>query len=422
MEPSGSAAEERPRHVHDLALHAATVFRVTVVNGPRQAGKSTLLRQLHRTLGGTLLNLDLEALRAAALADPSGFILSASPIVYVDEFQRGGDALVRAIKARVDDPANATRFVVTGSTNFLSVPVLAESLAGRAALLELWPFSQGEIDGHVEQFVDLAFNHPAELAATESSTLVRDDYLRRICAGGYPEPLGLAGRMRSTWYRSYVQTVTQRDILEGTKIRQAEELPRLLRFLAASTGQELVKTELARRTGIERNTLANYLPLLSTAFLVREVPAWSRNPLGKVTKHPKVALADTGLAASLTGVDQNALALPIAPMRGPLIETFVHNEIIKQLTWCETEATVSHWRDRAGAEVDLVLEATDGRVIGIEAKASLDVGNQDFKWLRRMEAKLGGQFRHGIVFYLGPRALRFGPNLSALPLSALWTI
>src|SRR5947208_3661565 len=106
MAPRSSTTEERPRHVHDLAQQTATAFRVTVVNGPRQSGKSTLLRQLHRTLGGTLLNLDLEALRAAAVADPAGFILGDSPIVYVDEVQRGGDALIRAIKARVDHPAD----------------------------------------------------------------------------------------------------------------------------------------------------------------------------------------------------------------------------------------------------------------------------------------------------------------------------
>lgn len=185
-------------------------------------------------------------------------------------------------------------------------------------------------------------------------------------------------------------------------------------------GQELVKAELATRTGLQRGTVANYLPLLETVFLHRELPAWSRNPLGKVTKHPKVHLVDTGLAASLMGVRASALTQPIAPARGQLLETFVYNEIVRQVSWSDIDLGLYHWRDRAGAEVDLLVESAPGDVLAIQTKAALDVSQSDFKSLARLRDKLGGQFVHGVVLYLGHETLSFGPQLTALPLTSLW--
>jgi len=420
-------ADARPvvrRNVLAFTREFLGAFRVVVLNGPRQSGKSTLLRQLHsgpEGTGGSLFNLDDEAQRQAAIADPGAFVLSGEPFVYIDEVQRGGDALVRAVKTRVDDPSGTTTFVLAGSTNFLTVPTLSESLAGRAVLVEVWPFSQGERAGTHEGFLDRLVDEPHTLSGLACPQLDRRDYLRRVVEGGYPEAVALPeGRLRSTWFRSYVQTVTQRDIREFARVRQPAELPRLLTFLAGGTARELVKARLAGTVEIERNTLAGYLSLLDTVFLTRALPAWSRNPLGKVTRHAKLHVCDTGLAAHLHGLDVDALAQPVAPLRGQLVETFVHNEIVKQRTWSSHEVSLSHWRDRQGAEVDLIVETPRGEVFGIECKASLSVTAEDFRWLARLEAKLGDAFGHGVVFYMGTTPLSFGPKLTALPLSALW--
>lgn len=412
------------RNVLAFSRELLAAFRVVVLNGPRQSGKSTLLRQLHSGEGGTggsFANLDDEAQFQAALADPGSFVVSDQPFAYIDEVQRGGDALVRAVKSRVDDPTNTTTFVLAGSTNFLTVPNVAESLAGRAVFVEVWPFSQGERIGVEERFIDRLVTEPHVLSKLESPPTSRAEYLARVVDGGYPEVLTLPeGRLRSSWFRSYVLTVTQRDIRELARIRQPSELPRLLTFLAGGTARELVKTKLANSVGIERNTLAGYLSLLDTVFLTRELPGWSRNPLGKVAKHPKLHLCDTGLAAHLHGLDADALAQPVSPLRGQLVETFVHNELVKQRAWSSQEIALYHWRDRQGAEVDLVIETPAGQVYGIECKASLSVTVEDFKWLAKLDSKLGDQFGHGVVFYLGPAALSFGPKLTALPVSALW--
>ncbi|HUP70112.1 MAG TPA: DUF4143 domain-containing protein, partial [Acidimicrobiales bacterium] len=314
-----------------------------------------------------------------------------------------------------------TTFVLAGSSNFLTMPTVAESLAGRAVFVEVWPFSQGERLGIEERFIDRLTTEPQTLSRLDCPATSRAEYLGRVVEGGYPEALATPeGRLRSVWFRSYVSTVTQRDIREIARLRQPAELPRLLVFLAGSTGRELVKTRLANGVGIERNTLAGYLSLLETVFLIRELPAWSRNPLGKVVKHPKLHVCDTGLAAHLHGLDAEALAPPVAPLRGQMVETFVHNELVKQRAWSAQEVSLYHWRDRQGAEVDVVVETPAGAVFGVECKASLSVAAADFKWLAKLDAKLGDQFGHGVVFYLGPSALSFGPKLTALPLSALW--
>lgn len=407
-----------PRNVGDVVVEALDAFRVVVINGPRQSGKSTLLRQIRSRLGGPLHNLDVEALRQAALDDPAGLVLGDERYVHIDEVQRGGDPLVRAVKERADDPDNTTRFLLAGSTNFLSVPNLAESLTGRAVILEVWPFSQGEIEERRDRFADrLVAGGAADISPPP---VTRQEYFERICAGGYPEPLGLPARLRARWFTSYVDTITQRDIADFAGARRIGELPRLLRYLAGKTAQELVKTRLADEVGLERHALAGYLPLLETVFLIRELPAWSRNPLGKVTRTPKIHLTDTGLAAHLHGVTPAALAQPIAPLRGQLVETFVHNELLRQLSWSDETLSLFHWRDREGAEVDLVAETSAGLVFGLETKASSTVTSEDFRWLRRLHDKLGDSFAQGVVFYLGPDVLRFGPKQVALPLSALW--
>lgn len=417
--------DDRPhvvRLVADPATEAIEAFRVIVVNGPRQSGKSTLLRDLHARTGGMLWNLDDEALVQSARADPDAITHTEAAFVYIDEVQRGGDPLVRAVKRAADDPNVATTFVLAGSTNFLTVPTIAESLAGRAVFIDVWPFSQGELRGHPDLFLTRLLDDPGSLRSGRPHALSRRDYFDAIVQGGFPEPQRLTSpRLRRAWFDGYVRTITQRDIVELSRIRQARDLPRLLRYLAGETAHELVKTKLAAAVGLDRGTVASYLPLLETVFLVQELPAWSRNPLGKVTKAPKLHLCDTGLAASLHGIEAAALDQPIAPLRGQFLETFVYNELIKQSTWTGNHVVLSHWRDREGAEVDVIVEADDGRVHGIEVKASSTVNAGDFGWLRRLGTPLDDQFAHGIVFYLGTMPLSFGPKLTALPVSALWS-
>ncbi len=403
-------------------LAAATRdFRVVVLHGARQSGKTTMLRELQLSEGGVFVTFDDAAVLAAARADPVGFV-DLDDRMLIDEVQLGGDPLIRAIKAAVDRDPRPGRFVLAGSSQFLTVPGLSESLAGRAHIIDLWTLSQGELEGTTERFIDDLFTgRPLRTPAVEAAPS-RSDYLARACAGGFPEVLHRStARGRSSWLASYVRTVVQRDVAEVSQARYLDEMPRLLRYLAAMTAQELNAARLAEQIGLADDTVRRYLPILETVYLVHRVPAWSRNLTAKVKKHPKVFLTDSGLAAHLLGTSAEALAVPGAPAAGPLLETFVVNEVAKQQTWADTAIRLHHFRDRDGAEIDLVLERDDGRVAGLEIKAASTVTAKDFRHLASVRDKLGDAFVHGVVLYAGANRLSFGDRLTALPIASIWT-
>ena len=412
---------ERPRRMESVAREALDNFRVVVVTGPRQAGKTTLVR---RTLGGsgTIAYLDEEATLEASLTDPAAFAaFGATPRAF-DEVQRAGDPLIRAIKRIVDDDPSRGQFILNGSADFLTVPSISESLAGRAAFLELWPFTQGELGGTADGFLAQAFADPDLLLAGGPSPLGAAEYLQRICAGGFPEVVALPPRVRRTWFRDYVRTVTQRDIEELTGARRARHLPRMLSLLAARTAGELVVANLHADADLgSRATTDDYLGYIEMAYLVLMLPAWSRNLTRKIIRRPKIHITDSGLAAHLLGKNPASLARPTDPARGRLFESFVANELNRQASWLDDEVRLHHLRERDGAEIDIVAEAADGRFVAIEVKASPAVRRADARWLEWLSRKSSDDFVCGVVLHTGERAYRLGDRLLALPISRLWT-
>ena len=408
------------RHARREAEEALEDSRVVILSGARQVGKTTLVRRLVEQRGGTFLTLDDPAVADAAQIDPDGLVRDRSEPVVVDEVQRGGDALVRAVKRAVDDDPRPGRFLLTGSARFTTVPTISESLAGRAALVDLWPLSQGERGGVLEGFVDRLFDDPQSLADVDAS-LHPEELRALVVAGGYPEAVARPeGRRRDRWFDGYLQTLVQRDIRELADIRRLDDLPRLLRLVAARTAQELEVADLAAEAGLPRSTLQDYLPLLETVFLLTRSPAWSRNVTSKVVRRPKGYLTDSGLAAHLLGVDSDGLGAPAARHAGALVETFVVGELRKQRTWSRRRVELHHFRDRSGPEVDVVLETPDGRVAGVEVKAGRTVRSADLEALRLLRDRLGDAFTAGVLLHGGPDVHRFGDRLLALPIPTLW--
>jgi len=411
--------EITPRHLGQTVDQSLAHFPVVAISGPRQAGKTTLARLVHAHRGGTFLTLDDPTALEAARRDPVGFLDQPRPL-FVDEFQRAGNRLLLAIKADVDGDRRPGSFVLTGSTRFLTVPSLSESLAGRIDVVDLWPFTQGEIEGVRERFIDALLEDPAALPSWAGRGLARRDYIARACRGGFPPIVTGAEGMRRRWFANYVRTVTQRDVRDLARPRRMQDLPRLLRLLAARTAQELNVDQLAGKIGMPRSTVDDYLSLLEGVFLFHRVPAWSRNVTAKVARHPKVHIVDPGLAAHLLGVGPAALASPTSPLAGPLLETFVADELIRSSAWSATEVWIHHFRDRGGPEVDLVLESSDGRVAGIQVTAAASLTARAFRSLSLLRDRMGGSFVHGVVLYTGEAPQRFGDRLVALPISALW--
>ncbi len=411
-----------PRRAERLVVDALDVFRVVIVNGPRQAGKSTLLGRV--ATEGPLVTLDDRATLRAARTDPTGFVDGYPKPLRIDEIQRGGDPLILAIKADVDREHTSTgRYLLAGSSRFLTVPQLSESLAGRARIIDLWPLSQSEIERTADTttLVDHLFGTTASLRALDPPVCQRDEVLERLVEGGFPSVLRISSqRARGDWFDDYVTTLIRRDLTELSRIRQAVDLPRLLALLAARTSAELNIAALARDAQLGEDATRAYLALLETLYLIFQLPAWSTSATTRAKRRMKLHFVDSGIAANLLGATVDSLRIPTAAHTGPLLETFVASECARLSTWSATRCRLSHFRDQSKREVDLVLEGRDGRVAAVEVKAALDVDESDFRHLAYLRDRLGERFANGVVLHLGQRPLPFGDRLTSLPVSALW--
>ncbi len=400
------------------ALRAALAdTRVVLLNGARQVGKSTLARQLADERHGQYLTLDDPAVAAAAHADPTAFVQSAGDFTIIDEVQFA-PGLLPAIKRVVDRDARPGRFLLTGSANIFMLPRVAESLAGRMQVLTLQPLAQAEIADTGHNIVDAFFD-----AGAWGLRVVPTDRLelaRRVATGGFPEVLARAdaGR-RAAWFGSYLASLLQRDVRDMAHIEGLRELPRLLGLLAARTAGLFNVAEVARASAISDTTLRRYLALLEAAFIVQPLPAWSTNLGKRLVKAPKLHLLDTGLAAHLQGGAEPS-TLAAAAQFGPLLESFVVQEVRRQLGWSKARATAWHFRTPGGREVDLVLEATDGRIVGIEVKAGSSLRPADRAGLAVLAEAAGSHFTRGVVLYGGDQLLPLGDRMWAVPLGVLW--
>lgn len=394
---------------------------VVALQGPRSVGKSTVLRDVARRHGVGVLDLDEPAVLRLVLDDPGAFVNGPAPVC-IDEYQRA-PVILDAIKAQLNRATAPGRFVMTGSTRFDALPAAAQALTGRLQLLEIMPFSQGEMDGVRESFLDLAFRNPDHVRALSPSRTTRAEYIDRIVRGGMPLAVGRSVGSRQRWFESYVTSALQRDIRDLARIRQAAVLPRLLQRLAGQTAQLLNISRAAQAAGVEARTADNYVRLLEALFLVRRLPAWGRMLRAKAGAAPKVYVADSGIAAQLLRLSPAKLARrdPASQVEfGHLLESFVVGEVLKQASWNDEVAAIGHWRTRDGQEVDLVVERFDGSIVCFEIKAGSNVNRSDRSGLVALRNLVGEQFSAGYVLYTGEHGVRLEDRIYAAPVDQLW--
>lgn len=406
-----------PRHVATRLVEALADSPVVLIHGPRQCGKTTLAQHLGRRAGYEYFSFDDAVACAAAESDPVAFVADLPERAILEEVQRV-PALFTAIKAAVDRRRTSGRFLLTGSANVLLVPGLADSLAGRMEIVRLHPLAQSELT---------AAKPPAFLGALfrgafKMRTFPRlaAELVERLVAGGYPAALARTrGRRRTVWYRDYIETLVQRDVRDLSRIRHLDALPRLLSLAASQTSRLLNVTELAGPFQVSRPTMHDYLTLLERVFLLETLPPWHTNRLSRLIKTPKLHVGDTGVACALLGLDAHALTADRTVL-GQLLETFVFQELRRQASWQEHEIAFLHFRDKDGAEVDIVLERGARDVAGIEVKAAATVRSADFRGLRKLRDAAGAKFAAGVVLYDGETSASFGDGLYAVPIRALW--
>lgn len=406
------------RHLTSRLLAALRDTPVVFLQGARQTGKSTLAQALaEEGHDADYLTLDDAAVLAAAEHDPAGFVDGLDGPVIIDEVQRVPE-LFLAIKKAVDRKRAPGRFLLTGSANALVLPRLAESLVGRVEIMTLWPLSQGEIEEHRESFVDGLFARALPKCKPEATTWRR--LIDRMLAGGYPEAISRRDlERRHAWFGSYITTILQRDVRDMASVERLSEFPQLLRLLGTRCGTLLNFAELSRSLSMPQSTLKRYMALLEATFLAQLLPAWTSNLSKRLVKSPKIMLCDTGLLGSLLGLDADRLNQDTA-LAGHVLENFIAMELKKQLTWSKVSATLHHYRSQMQQEVDLLLEDSSGRVVGIEVKASASVDGDTFRGLRHLAELLGERFVRGVVLYRGTETVAFGQDMHALPIAAVW--
>jgi uncharacterized protein len=419
-----------PRHLAEKVARTLPSSRVVNIVGPRQTGKTTLVRDMLQA--ARFLTLDDEGLLSSLALDPFGQLTAVAaeardaglPVV-IDEVQRLPE-ITLALKRIVDGDRRPGQFVLTGSSDIFTTPKALDSLAGRVSTLTLRPLSIAEIqrrgpcgllDAVRDDLTDLLDMLPPPLP------FGRIEAIDLIVRGGFPEIRPLDGADRMARYRAYVDSIVERDVAPVAEIRRPDTLRRLINQFAHRTAQELNVAGLSAALGARKETVTGYLDVLSRLGIVHRLGAWTSSGARKEVKSPKLHFMDTGCATALRGEDVGSFGLGADPAAlGHLLESFVFCELEKSLPFLDRQWELYHWRN-APREVDIVAESP-GRILALfEMKASATVDWSDFRHVDWFLKDGPGHAYKGAAFvvYLGNQVLPFGPGRVALPLSVFWS-
>jgi predicted AAA+ superfamily ATPase len=343
----------------------ASYYPVLTVTGPRQSGKTTLVRETFPEY--EYVSLEEIDMRFYARDDPRGFLQRYAGPVIIDEVQQVPD-LSSYIQSSVDTDERPGRFVLTGSQNFLLMEKVSQSLAGRTGILHLLPFQRSEL----ERQKGKAPSNRGTLFGNQHSSL---DLWDTIFSGFYPR-IHDSGVPPGVWFSDYIQTYVQRDVRSLVQVGDLERFERFLMLTAGRTGQILNYSSLANDAGVSLDTAKRWISVLKTSFIVFLLPPHHRNFNKRVIKSPKLYFYDAGLVCRLLGITSPDQAHD-HPLRGALFENLVIAEAVKTYTHHRLKPPLSFWRDQSGHEIDLVIDA-GADLYPVEIKSGRTVSDSMF--------------------------------------------
>ena len=353
--------------------------------------------------------------------DPEGFIEYISKDnTAIDEVQMVPE-IIPAIKIAVDEKNRKGMFLLTGSSDLFKNSKIKESLAGRMASFNLYPLSYAEINNKDINIIDTVFSQDFNTIEIDE-TLTKEDLVRAVVNGGYPEVYELPEKAKHAWYAFYITSRITRDIatIDNVDLDKVMHLDILLKVLASQTASLVNYIHIANAIGLADKTVKKYIKLLEALYIIKLIPAYANNRLKRVVKSPKVHFIDSGLASYLLDASVESLMLGKNAYLGNLMETFVYSELIKHASYSRESVNVYHYRDQQKREVDFVLESHSGDVVAIEVKSGTNLKKEHFKGLAALAKTMNAKSFKGILFYSGDKILPYRVDAYqfwAIPLS-----
>ncbi|HDM10337.1 MAG: ATP-binding protein [Deltaproteobacteria bacterium] len=382
-----------PRTLEATIKRAMKTFPAVLVTGPRQAGKTTLLRERFAR-SHSFVSLENPDVRSRILDDPAGFLKYSPPPLILDEIQYVPQ-LLHYIKSSIDEDRKPGQWLLSGSQNFALMEGISQSLSGRVAVLNLLPFSLRESQGDPSQSeaIDDLLNGVNSTGDTMSKNNVSlEDWLLR---GAYPEIRSNRNVDRKLWCASYIQTYLERDVRQLINVGDLNTFNRFLRICATRTGQILNISELARDIGVSVPTAKKWLTVLEASYQVFLLPPYFKNFGKRIIKSPKLYFLDTGIATFLLGLHEPEPLLQ-GPMLGPIFETMVVSEWVKAFYHRGERPELYYWRSKGGLEVDLIIDR-NGKLYPIEIKSTATLLPSHIKPIERWRALAGALAGPGMV-------------------------